>query len=100
MLKNDTLDNIAKIDLILNLIIKCDKPPRLSDGDIHEQLKKINIDISSKEIIEILDKLVKDGFVIKDIQHSSIPGSLNDNVAYYFSSFEGRENSQTKSGIK
>ena len=73
------MTNIEKIDKVLDLIIKCEQPPKMNSTQIKEKLR---IEISTKELIEILDKLDKDKYVIKEIQ--------GDNIAYYFSSFEGR----------
>jgi len=74
------MTEIEKIDKVLEFILKCEQPPKRSASEV---AKEIDCFITTKESIEILDKLFKDGFVIKEIQ------SL-DGTAYYFSSFEGR----------
>ena len=73
------MTEIEKIDKVLDLIVKCEKPPKRSAYEVADE---IEINLTTKESIEILDKLTKDGFVIREIQASEI--------AYYFSSFEGR----------
>ena len=73
------MTEIEKIDKVLDLILKCEQPPKRSASDVADE---IDFNLTTKESIEILDKLYKDGFVIKEIQASEI--------AYYFSSFEGR----------
>jgi len=54
------MTNIEKIDIILKIILNCQTPPRMSDGDISTELKNLKLDISSKELLEILHKLEKD----------------------------------------
>ena len=73
------MTEFKKIDKVLQFVINCEEPPRRSATEIANE---IELQITTKETIEILDKLTKDGFVIKEI-HA-------DNIAYYFSSFEGR----------
>jgi len=68
-----------KIDKVLRFVIDCEQPPKRKATEIANEL---NFKLTTKETIEILDKLTKDGFVIKEIQ--------SDDFAYYFSSFEGR----------
>jgi|GEM_PF-1980202 len=73
------MTEFKKIDKVLQFVIDCEEPPRRSATEI---AKEIELKITTKETIEILDKLTKDSFVIKQI----FPGD----IAYYFSSFEGR----------
>ena len=73
------MTELYKIDKILKFVIGCEQPPKRTATEITNEL---DIKLSTKEIIEILDKLTKDSFVIREIQ--------DNDIAYYFSSFEGR----------
>ncbi|MDP4285973.1 MAG: hypothetical protein Q8891_16285 [Bacteroidota bacterium] len=73
------MTELTKIDKVLKLIIECQHPPKRKATEI---VNELDFELTTKESIEILDKLVKDGYVIREIQA--------DNTAYYFSSFEGR----------
>ena len=73
------MTELTKIDKVLKLIIECQQPPKRKATEI---VNELDFELTTKESIEILDKLAKDGYVIREIQA--------DNTAYYFSSFEGR----------
>lgn len=73
------MTELEKIDKILKLIVDCEQPPKRKQTEI---VKEIDFNLSTKELIEILDKLTNDKFVIREIQ--------TDEIAHYFSSFEGR----------
>ena len=73
------MTEIDKIDRVLELIIKAEEPPKRKATEI---TKELNFEITTKESIEILEKLTIDGYVIREIQEGAI--------AFYFSSFEGR----------
>jgi len=84
--KTNNMTEFDKIDRVLKIILNCEKPPRITDVEIDEEIKKQKIIISTKERIEIIDKLIKDGFIIKEIIDELNRFYIN----YYFSSFEGR----------
>jgi len=73
------MTELDKIDRVLKFIINCEQPPKRNATEI---TKELDFNLSTKETIEILDKLTKDNYVIREIQ--------DDDIAYYFSSFEGR----------
>jgi hypothetical protein len=73
------MTEIEKIDRVLDLIVKCEQPPKRSALDVANE---IDCRLTTKESIEILDNLYRDGYIIKEIQANEI--------AYYFSSFKGR----------
>jgi len=75
------MNSIDKIDEVLKFIIQCENPPKINFVDIYKLFNANKIDLSAKENIEIADKLVKDKYVIKEIENNKI---------YYYSSFEGR----------
>lgn len=68
-----------KLDVVLQYILDANKPPFRRISEIQKQ---INFESDSKELIEILDKLVKDGYVKED-------PDVN-NGSRYLSTFEGR----------
>ena len=73
------MTEIDKIDRVLKFILNAEEPPKRTALEITNELE---LEITTKESIEILDKLTKDGYVIREIQ--------DNGIAFYFSSFEGR----------
>jgi len=78
------MTNIEKIDTILNIVLNCEKQTIMSHYDISTELKSLKIDISNKEVYEILHKLEKDDFIKSEINEH-----LN-RLIYYSSTFGGR----------
>ena len=70
------MTEIDKIDRVLKFILNAEEPPKRTAIEITNDLEK-----TTKESIEILDKLTKDGYVMRKIQ--------NNGIAFYFSSFKG-----------
>ena len=58
------MTQLQKIDKILRLVVECEQPPKRTQAEI---AKELDFQLSTKELIEILDKLTKDGFVIREI---------------------------------
>ena len=77
------MSNFDKIDKVLEIILNCQTPPRISLVEIIAELKKQKLDISTNELIGILHKLEKDDFIKAEISDSN-------NICYYFSTFSGR----------
>lgn len=77
------MNELKQIDEVLKYILQHDFPPRASFTDIKKALNYTQDD--TKVLIEILNKLEKDGYITPD----TIKGNTGD-IKYYFSSFEGR----------
>lgn len=76
-MKNQIKPDFTAIDKVLEIISIKIEPPKITDGEIAEQYT-----VESKKLFEILDKLINDGYVRKEINQTF-------KISEYFSTYEG-----------
>lgn len=79
---NETLTPIEKIDQTLNFILNANKPPFVTFSEILDSIQ-LKFKCDSKELIEILHTLEKDGHIFSEVRDSN-------SIREYKSTFYGR----------
>lgn len=77
------MTNINKIDCVLEIILNSQTLHGITDNEMSVELARQKLDISNKELLEILYKLEKDDFITYEVYNLS-------NIKHYFSTFGGR----------